>query len=209
MSKKKEPPPRQSKAQLAVGIMNQNRTISGQIIALRDTAESILYTEAPTKRQRKELLATAETLLSLQNTVEEQIPELVPKDCTKYSINRIIADSTHSFQTQSNVCAPRENMRVRTFFIGKQEYPLPENKVKFTAIEACNILKQVEDKGIISVKKAIMSMINYSSSPSTTARSLIPRSYCVMSEYYRQFKIHPDVCWSKKGRPPILDNAIF
>ena len=209
MSKKKEAPPRQSKAQLAVGMLNQNRTICDQIITLRDTAESILYTEAPAKRQRKELLATAETLLSLQNTVGEQIPELVPKDCTKYSINCIIADSTHLIKTQSNVCAPRENMRVRTFLIGKQEYPLPENKVKFTAIEACNILKQVEDKGIISVKKAIMSMINYSSSPSTTTRSLIPCSYSVMSEYYRQFKINPDVCWSKKGRPPILDNANF
>ena len=52
-------------------------------------------------------------------------------------------------------------------------------------------------------------MINYSSSPTTTACSLIPRSYSVMSAIFRQFKIDPNVCWSKKGRPPILDNANF
>ena len=129
MSKKKASLPRQSKAQLTVGMLNQNRMICDQITTLRDSAASVLYSEAPTKRQRKELLATAETLLSLQNTVGEQIPDLVPKNCTKYSINRIIADTNHVSNTKSDICAPRENMRIRTFFIGKQEYSLPDNKV--------------------------------------------------------------------------------
>ena len=99
-------------------------------------------------------------------------------------------------------------MSVETYPIGGLESPLPETKFQFTAVEAYSILKQVEDKGIINTKRAILSMINYSSSPSTTARLIIPRSYSCMSIIFRQFKINPRVSWSKKDRPHILDNTI-
>ena len=197
MPNEKYRPLRQSKAQLTVGMMSHNRTICDQITALRDDAETLLHSEHPTKRQRKELLATAEALLSLQSTVEEQIPELAPKECTKYSINRIHADIKHNEKTLSDVCPPRENLRIRTFSIGEREYPLPFNKLQFSAVEACSILKQVEESKVISMKKAIHAMIRYSPSTSESIRSLIPCGYSTMAAMYTKFKVNPSIAWAK------------
>ena len=46
------------------------------------------------------LLDTAESLLALQGSVEAKIPELVPKNCTKYSIARLRAANNQAEKTQ-------------------------------------------------------------------------------------------------------------
>ena len=61
------------------------------------------------------LLDTAESLLALQGYVEAKIPELVPRDCSKYPIARLLAADNHETRTLSAAATPRENMRVRTF----------------------------------------------------------------------------------------------
>ena len=65
MPTKKHKTPRQSKAQFAVALQVHSRSINDQLKTLRDTAASLLEAEAPTKRQRRELLNSAESLLSL------------------------------------------------------------------------------------------------------------------------------------------------
>ena len=77
-------------------------------------------------------------------------------------MNRLHAENNHDVKMQSTTRRARENMRVRTFIIAGKEFPLPANKVQFTAIEACSILKQVELSKITSVKQAIRDMMNYS-----------------------------------------------
>ena len=144
---------RQSKAALCVDLQTQNRAVCEQIKSLRDTAVTLLDSEKPTKRARKELLDTAQSLLSLQNGIDEKIPALVPSCCTKYSLNRLHAVNNYHIKTSSNVCAPRDNMRPRTFKIGGESFPLPKNKVQFAAVEACEILIQIEDANFLSLKK--------------------------------------------------------
>ena len=80
---------RQSKAAIAVDVQSQHEALSNSIQLLRATAATILEAEKPTKRARKELLDTADTLLSLQGVVLQEIPKLIPSNCTKYSINRL------------------------------------------------------------------------------------------------------------------------
>ena len=100
MSEKKSGRRRQSKAQLAVNLQTHNRSIYNRINFLCNMAESVLETEAPTKRQRRRILDTVESLLALQGCVEEKIPQLVPKDCSKYSISRLHAANNHASKTQ-------------------------------------------------------------------------------------------------------------
>ena len=73
---------RQSKAALAVGLQSHNRTICDRIQTLRDTAVSVLESEAPTKRQMKMLFDTTKYLRTLQGDFEAKIPELVSRDCS-------------------------------------------------------------------------------------------------------------------------------
>ena len=74
---------RKSKADITVEIQTDNRAIGEGIVSLRDAAESILGSAAPTKRQRKLLVETAESLLALQNSVVGKIPDLIPDECTQ------------------------------------------------------------------------------------------------------------------------------
>ena len=200
---------RQSKAALCVDLQTQNRAVCEHIQSFCDTAVTLLDSEKPTKRARKDLLDTAQSLLSLQNGIDEKIPALVLSCCTKYSQNRLHAVNNHQTKTFSNVCAPRDNMRSRTFEIGGDSFPLPNNKVQFTAVEACEILVQIEDAKTMSIKKSISRMINFKSSASEGAHSLIPCGLSTMYSIYKKYKINPDVEWSRIGRPPILDITSF
>ena len=80
---------RQSKAAIAVSVQNQNTDVHTGIQAIRDTAVSLLAVDNPSKRARKELLDSANTLLSLQSDVEKDIPSLIPSTCTKYAVKRL------------------------------------------------------------------------------------------------------------------------
>ena len=188
MRKKKGGTHRQSKAQLAVDLQTQNHSICDQIKSLRDTAASVLESEAPTKRIRKELLDTAESLLVLQSSVQAKIPELVPKDCTKYSLKRLHAANNHNVKMQFDVRPPRENMRVRIFTIAGKEFPLPANTTQFTALEACSILQQVEKFKLTSTTKAIRAMIDYSTLTSS-GKSLIPCGLSTLQNLYKNLKL--------------------
>ena len=56
---------RQSKAAIAVDVHSQHEVVCESINSLRDTAATLLASEKPTKRACRELLDTADTLLSL------------------------------------------------------------------------------------------------------------------------------------------------
>ena len=184
---------RQSKAALTVDLQSHNRTIIDCVQTLRDTAVSVLEAVAPTKRQRKILLNTADTILALQGSVEAKIPEIVPQSCSKYSIARLRAANNQAIKTQLDVFAPRANMRVRTFSIAGDDYPLPENRIQFTASEACEILAQVEDSAATSTTKAIRAMIHYSSSLFEGEHSLIPCGISTMHALYKKCKTNTDI----------------
>ena len=77
---------RQSKAVIAVDIHSQHEAVCESIKSLRDTAATLLAYEKPTKRARRELLDTADALLSMQSNVQQAIPKLVPSNCTKYAV---------------------------------------------------------------------------------------------------------------------------
>ena len=56
---------RQSKAAIAVDIHSQHEAVCESIKSLRDTVATLLASEKPTKHARKELLNTADILLTL------------------------------------------------------------------------------------------------------------------------------------------------
>ena len=84
---------RQSKAAIAVTIHSQHIEVCNSIRSLRDAAATLLASENPMKRARRELLVTADTLLSLQGDVQQKIPNLMPSNCTKYSIRRLQSEA--------------------------------------------------------------------------------------------------------------------
>ena len=100
-----------SKAAITINIKNGNHEISDGIINICAQPESLLDTQAPTKRQKLNLLATAESLLELQTSVSKEIPCLVPSDCSRYSLCRLQTSTDHSKKTCENETAPRPNMR--------------------------------------------------------------------------------------------------
>ena len=59
----------QSKAAITINVQNGNCAISEGIMSLCDKAESILDSETPSKRKKKNLLDTAKSLLQLQSSV--------------------------------------------------------------------------------------------------------------------------------------------
>ena len=85
---------KKSKACLTVDLQTNGRVVESGIASIRDTAVSILQSEHPTKRQRKSLISAAESLLELQKSVIEDIPTLVPNDCTKPSHSCILQSHT-------------------------------------------------------------------------------------------------------------------
>ena len=56
---------RQSKAAITVDTHSQHEAVCESIKSMRDTAATVLASEKPTKRARRDLLDTADTLLSL------------------------------------------------------------------------------------------------------------------------------------------------
>ena len=90
----------QSKAATVVNVENQNAELREGIQSLRDSAASLLDSENPTKRARKMIMDTADTLLSLQNDVQQKIPHLVPSDCTKYAVKRLQSISNYEKKVQ-------------------------------------------------------------------------------------------------------------
>ena len=83
---------RKSKASMTVDIKADGWAIAANISTLQETAKIVLDAEVPIKRHRKLLLQTTESLLALHKTVTEKIPDLVPDDCTKYSLNCLQAE---------------------------------------------------------------------------------------------------------------------
>ena len=50
---------RKSKAAITIDIQSNNETVADTIVSLRNTAESLLESAVPSKRQKKQLLDTA------------------------------------------------------------------------------------------------------------------------------------------------------
>ena len=118
-------------------------SVSDGIMSIRDTALDILEAEAPSKRQRRSLVSVADSLLELQNSVVKQIPDLVPDDCTKYSIARL--HSANNYTTNRPSVIPSRNLRTRTFDVDGADIPLPENMKQYSAAEVCSILQNVDN----------------------------------------------------------------
>ena len=78
----------QSKAVIAVDIHSQHEAVCESIKSLRDTGATLLASEKPTKRVRRELLDTADTLLSLQSDVQQAIPKLMPSNIVLFTDRR-------------------------------------------------------------------------------------------------------------------------
>ena len=140
-----------SKAAITVSLQEDNRDVSNGIQSICDSAHSLLNSQHPTKRQRKELLTTAQSLLELHTSVEEQIPSLLPTECTKCTVQHIQSESEYKRKTRNDVSVSRNSLRVRHFEISGARIALPENRVQYEALEICNILEQVElkkEKGV-------------------------------------------------------------
>ena len=89
MSKKVDEMGRKSKASMTVDLQVDGQAVEVGISRIRDVAQAMLDSEVPTKRQRKALVDTAESLLALKKAVVDKIPNIVPNDCTNYSLARI------------------------------------------------------------------------------------------------------------------------
>ena len=160
---------RQSKAAIAVDIHSQHEVVCESIKSLSVTAATILDYEKPTKRVHRELLDTADTILSLQSDVQQAIPKLMPSNFTKCAVGRLQYESNRVHKTDENESAPCDNLRARLFHLCGHAITLPENRSQYTAIEVCAILHEVQadiddmpirnSKGI-SINKVIDAMIN-------------------------------------------------
>ena len=137
---------RQSKASTLVNVQNQNVEVHEGIQSLCDSAASLLevYPESPTKRARKKIMDTADTLLYLQEDMQQNIPQLVPSDCTKYAIGSLQSVSNYKQKVHNDVTPPRQNMRLRYFYVAGRSIVLPDNKIQYTALEACKLLEVIE-----------------------------------------------------------------
>ena len=211
---------RQSKASTLVNIQNQNVEVHEGIQSLCDSAASLLevYPESPTKRARKKIMDTADTLLYLQEDMQQKIPQLVPSDCTKYAIGRLQSVSNYKQKVHNDVTSPRQNMRLRYFYVADRSIVLPHNIIQYTALEACKILEDIEkevkassinDKKGISLRKTIQAMRNYCASPSDEVTPLIPVTRSGMFRIFKKYKDNGVISWPKMGRPPILNNDAF
>ena len=135
---------RRSKTIIAVDIQNTNQAVGDGLQLLCDQAVAILDTQAPTKRLRKSLLDTAHSIVDLQNSVVDDITNLIPNECTKYSLKRIHSENRQETKTLPDEIAPRPNMRTRAFQVGDTMIPLPQNHIQYKAPEACSILLHIE-----------------------------------------------------------------
>ena len=193
---------------MTIDLQTDGRAVRDGISAIRDVAQSMLDSEVPTKRQRSNLVKKAESLIALQKSVVDKIPDLVPADCTKYALTCLNASKNYEITTQSLKRAPRENMRKKSFLVDEFPFALPSNKTHYTAAEVCSILVKVEeakktDKKNPSPRKVITTMINYERG------SLIPCSYLTMKCILRQYKENPNIEWPVKRQKPIDSNSVF
>ena len=211
MPKKKACISRVSKAALAVTINSDNNVVNAGMQQLCDSAKALLDTENPTKRQRKQLLDTAQTLLSLQGDVQQKVPSLVPSNCTQYAVGRLTSVANRQAVTP-HCLAPRPNMRQRYFSVCNHDIPLPLNRSQYSAMEVCTILKETQlhidtltSRGNkdISINKVIDAIINYKDQP------LVYATRSVVYRVFNNFKKTGVAVWPKMGRPPILDNTSF
>ena len=145
MSKQDRYKNRKSKAARTVDVQTTSKAVGDGIMNIRDAAESIRSSQAPTKRQRKELVDTAKSLLALQHSVTEKIPTLLPDNFTQYAMTRLISESNHAVRTHSNVSHSRDNMRIRTFNCAGVLIRLPQNLVQYTTTEVCSVLSEYEE----------------------------------------------------------------
>ena len=145
MSKQDGSKNRKSKAAITVDVQTTSKAVGNGIMNIRVAAESICSSHAPTKRQRKELVDTAKSLLALQYSVTEKIPTLLPDNCTQYAMSRLTSESNHTVRTHSNVSHSRDNMRIRTFNCAGVLIRLPQNIVQYTTTEVCSILSEYEE----------------------------------------------------------------
>ena len=80
---------------MTIDLQTDGRAVRDGISAIRDVAQSMLDSEVPTKRQRSNLVKKAESLIALQKSVVDKIPDLVPADCTKYALTRLNAANNY------------------------------------------------------------------------------------------------------------------
>ena len=210
---------RRSKAATIVHVLKQNVEVREGIQSLRDSAASFLDSENPTKRARRMMMDTADTLLSLQGDMQQKIPQLVPSDCTKYAVERLQSISNYEKKVYDDVAPPRQNMRERYFYVAGRSIVLPINRIQYTALEAYKILEEIEeeikssstndDKERISLRKTIEAMSIYCASPSDKVTPLIPVTRSGMFRIFKKYKENGIISWPKMGRPPILDNDAF
>ena len=113
-----------SKASLTVDIQTNGCSVSNGIMTISDTAINILESEAPFKHQRRLLATVAEYLLQLQTSVVKQISDLVPEDCTKYSIARLHLANNYTTTNQSSVITLC-GLPLRTFNVNGTDIPCP------------------------------------------------------------------------------------
>ena len=207
---------RKSKAARTVDVQTTSKAVGVGVKIIRDFAESIRSSQSPSKRQRKELVKNVDSVIALQDSVTENIPTLLPDNCTKYAMTRLISDSNHTVRTHCNVSHSRDNMRLRTFSCAGILIRLPKNLVQYTTTEVCSILSEYEDlkntskhlpyserKWIPSLRKIITDMLCYKEG------SLIPCSLSSMFRIFKKFKKDPSIQWPVIGRPPILTSEGF
>ena len=185
-------------------------TLGNGLEEIRDEADSILTSDNPTKRQRRALRDVANTLLAIQKSTSADIPDLIPKDCSKYSVNRIRSEDNHIHKL---VVSALTSLRTRTIVVSGASIDLPQNRNQYTASEACAILSEVEMekenfKGL-SIRKVVDAMIQYRPNKSDDPKPLIPCKRSQMFSILKKYREDPDVVWPRMGRQPILDNASF
>ena len=200
---------RKSKAVIAVDIQTDNRVVGDGLQLLCERAATILDTAAPTKRIRKSLLDTAESLLQLQGNIVKDIPTLILDDCTKYAIDRISRDKAHGTITRAAMLPPAHTTRMRTFDVGGVPIPLPLNRLQYTAVEACTILATVQTDKRISMNKVVAAMLNYRVSHGSVVTRLIPFDRSAMVRMFAKYRKDPNVEWKVRRVTPILDNNQF
>ena len=89
---------------MTVHLQADSYEVNHGIQSIRDSALSIFNAEHPTKRQRRQLLETAEFLL--QSGIEEKISSLLPSDCTQYNIHRLNTEENYNRNTRADLCTP-------------------------------------------------------------------------------------------------------
>ena len=141
MGKKSKVTRKKSKAALTLQVENNLRTLNVGLQSIRDEASSILNNDNPTKRQRLALRDAARSLILLAKSASDNIPDLVPTECTKYSMKRLRSDDNYK---DRDVSSDIDGLRTRTFEVAGATIDLPKNRKQYTAAEACAILSQVE-----------------------------------------------------------------